>query len=61
MDLYEAAHTSRRLKLAYWDGKKWVVFTARAHRFELLPPTGGGIGKAKITRWAGDPPVAWGT
>jgi len=61
LDLYEAAHTTRTLKLAYWNGWRWVVFSTRTHHFELLPPNDGGIGKAKIARWAGDPPVAWGT
>jgi hypothetical protein len=60
MDLFEAARSNRRLKLGYWNGKRWVVFTTSQHGYLLMPPTRGGRGKAKIARWAGDPPIAWG-
>jgi hypothetical protein len=59
-DLHQAARHNRPLKLAYWDGVQWVVFTPEEHHFVLLAPTTGAIGKVTISGWAGDPPVAWG-
>jgi hypothetical protein len=59
-DLHQAGQNNRQLKLAYWDGAQWVVFTPGAHQFVLLAPTTGAIGKVKISEWAGDPPIAWG-
>jgi len=42
-------------KLAYHDGKTWVVFTDVDHKFSLTDKSG----IAYIRDW-GDPPVAWG-
>jgi hypothetical protein len=49
-----------KLKLAFWDGSKWVVFKKWKHSFRILPPGTGNIGLAKVSKWAGDPPIAWG-
>jgi hypothetical protein len=49
-----AADTGR-LRLAYWDGSEWVLFTKRKHLFHLTPE----YGIAVIRDW-GDPAVAWG-
>lgn len=48
------------LKLAFWDGTEWVVFTKEKHNFELQPDSqGGGYGVVQLSRW-GDPNIAWG-
>lgn len=60
-DLFEAARVARRLKLAYWDGDQWVVFTDADNNFSLLPPTTGAVGEVTISDWIGDPPIAWGS
>ena len=44
-----------QLKLAYWNGTKWTVFTKRKHQFHLGPE----YAIAVIRQW-GDPTVAWG-
>ncbi len=61
LELYEAVRTARPLKLGYWDGNQWVVFTYEQHLYELLSPVDGAVGKVMISSWAGDPPIAWGT
>jgi hypothetical protein len=43
------------LKLAYWDGSRWVVFTKEEHQFELHSEWA----IALIRHW-GDPGVGWG-
>ncbi len=61
-DLDRAAAANRPLRLAFWDGSDWVVFTPEKHGFELQPdekPGRGGIGFARIARWS-DPAVGWG-
>jgi hypothetical protein len=60
-ELFEALRLTKPLKLAYWDGGAWVVFTQAAHQYELLSPVDGAVGKVIIAEWAGDPPIAWGT
>lgn len=59
-DLWESARTNKRLKLAYWDGNTWVVFTEELNNFLLQPPTTGTVGEVNISSWAGDPPMSWG-
>lgn len=63
LELYEAVRTAKPLKLAYWDvdAHRWVIFTPESHEYTLLAPIDGAIGKVKISSWAGDPPIAWGT
>jgi len=61
-DLEQARQVDGTLKLAFWDGQHWVLFTREKHGFELQPdppPGTGGIGFARISHW-GDPPVGWG-
>ncbi len=61
-DLEKAQKAGKELKLAFWDGKQWVVFTREKHQFELQPSSqgdGGGYGVVRISRW-GDPNIAWG-
>jgi len=51
-----------QLKMAFWNGTKWVLFTAAKHQFRLEPdatPATGGHGVAMISSW-GDPPIAVG-
>jgi hypothetical protein len=49
------AAQSGQLRLAFWDGSEWVLFTKRKHLFHLTP----NHGIAVIRDW-GDPAVAWG-
>lgn len=61
-DLEKAQKSGGELKLAFWDGSQWVVFTQEKHRFELQPADqgeGGGFGVAYISHW-GDPNIGWG-
>ena len=48
------------LKLAYWDGKGWVIISDGSHEFTILPPSTGQVAEAKLRSWLGDPPLAWG-
>jgi hypothetical protein len=60
-DLSEANARGADLKLAFWNGSEWNLFTHAKHNFELHPnadPSTGGIGTVKISSW-GDPPIAW--
>ncbi len=57
-----ASRAGHTLKLAFWDGGKWVPFTPQKHQFRLEPdanPNKGGHGVAVISRWD-DPPIGWG-
>lgn len=61
-DLESAKKAGGELRLAFWDGSQWVVFTAEKHHFELQPSgneDGGGYGVVLLSRW-GDPNVSWG-
>jgi hypothetical protein len=49
-----------QLKLAYWDGREWVIFNEPTHEYHILPPSTGQVAGAKIWSWVGDPMVAWG-
>lgn len=66
---YTAAHLALakkaggKLKLAYWDGKKWVLFTKAAHKYHLEkwdPAKGKGLCVVHLSVW-GDPPIGIGT
>jgi len=51
------------LVLAFWDGGRWVSFTAAKHGFKLTAyadPANGGYATVSISKW-GDPPISWGT
>jgi hypothetical protein len=61
-DMERAMARGRPLTLAFWDGGRWVRFTAEKHDFHLRPnaePRTGGVGIARIAGW-GDPAVGWG-
>lgn len=50
----------KKLKLAYWNGEKWVIISDKKHDYQILPPDTGQVAEVKISDWAGDPPIAWG-
>lgn len=50
----------KQLKLAFWDGTKWVIFKESTHEYHILPPDTGLVAEAKIWSWVGDPPIGWG-
>ncbi|NTV83746.1 MAG: hypothetical protein HGA23_05525, partial [Bacteroidales bacterium] len=54
LELYEAVRTARPLKLGYWDGNQWVVFTSANHQYEFLSPVDGAVGRVTISNWVGD-------
>lgn len=57
---FEKAHGE--LKLGYWDGEKWTVFTHSKHHFHLIPdkkPADGGTGEVVVASWI-DPALGWG-
>jgi hypothetical protein len=49
-----------KLKLAYWDGNKWVIISDSAHEFMIFPPSTARFAEVKFTQWPGDPTLAWG-
>jgi hypothetical protein len=49
----------KNLKLAYWDGRKWVIISGSSD-YHIFPPTTAMLAVVKIHSWAGDPPLAWG-
>lgn len=61
-DLEKAQKAGKELRLAFWDGTQWVVFTREKHQFELQASSqgdGGGYGIVRISHW-GDPNIGWG-
>lgn len=50
----------KRLKLAFWNGEKWVIISDSDHDYHILPPDTAQVAEVKISNWAGDPPIAWG-
>jgi hypothetical protein len=48
------------LKLAYWDGSRWVVISDDDHNYMILPPSTAQVAEVTIHNWSGDPPLAWG-
>ncbi|MBW6466335.1 MAG: hypothetical protein K0B06_07530 [Brevefilum sp.] len=59
-DVVENKGSFKKLKLAYWNGNKWVIFNNTEHEFHILPPDTGQVAEAKIKDWVGDPPIGWG-
>ncbi|MCI0518992.1 MAG: hypothetical protein L0Z70_01900 [Chloroflexi bacterium] len=47
------------LALAFWEGSRWVRFTAEKHKFALQPLSAGGVATVEFSVW-GDPAIAWG-
>jgi hypothetical protein len=61
-DLENAEKAGKKLALAFWNGKVWVIFSKKKHKFQLQPdekPKKGGYGVVEISNW-GDPPIGWG-
>lgn len=58
-DLFAAQRAGRSLKLAFWDGQIWQLFSEEKHNLKLLPPSTGTVATLQIARW-GDPSVSWG-
>ena len=61
----DKAGAPEKLKLGFWDGKRWILCTVEKHRFSLQPddpkrPAQGGWGVVFLKHW-GDPTVSWGT
>ena len=48
------------LKLAYWDGKDWVILSLGGYPYMILPPSTAQVAEVTIDHWVGDPPLAWG-
>jgi len=60
IDLMRGFCKYEELKLAYWDGKEWVLLSDKLHDYLILPPSTGQVAEVTIRSWSGDPPVAWG-
>lgn len=61
-DIEKADKASKPLRLGYWDGSDWVVFSEQKHKFEVLPDAdakSGGELVVQLSRWA-DPPIGIG-
>lgn len=50
-----------QLKLAFWNGIKWVILSKDDYQYFILPSDTGQVAKVLIHNWVGDPPIAWGT
>lgn len=62
-DLALAEQAGGELKLADWDGKKWILFTKAAHNYHLEqwdPVKGRGWCVVHLSAY-GDPPIGIGT
>jgi len=59
-DVVENKGNFKKLKLAYWNGNKWVIISNTEHEYHILPPDTGQVAEVKIKDWVGDPPIAWG-
>ncbi|HTP09190.1 MAG TPA: hypothetical protein VMP08_13130 [Anaerolineae bacterium] len=47
------------IKVGFWNGTRWVLFTPEKHNFRIQgSETMGYVGKVNLKKW-GDPPVAW--
>jgi len=60
LDVCKAGCDIHNLKLAYWDGRKWVIISDSSHEYLILPPSTSQVAEAKIWSWIGDPTLAWG-
>jgi hypothetical protein len=59
-DLIQCNGDINNLKLAYWDGRDWVVVSIDKHDYQILPPSTAQLAEFKIFDWVGDPAIAWG-
>ncbi|MGD2158168.1 MAG: hypothetical protein PVG14_12175 [Anaerolineales bacterium] len=57
-DMNEAKSRGQPLKLAWWNGKDWVIFTCK--KSYSNSQNWSGHFDTEISDW-GDPPIAWGT
>jgi hypothetical protein len=47
------------IKVGFWNGLRWVLFTKEKHNFRIQGnDTTGYVGKVDLRKW-GDPPIAW--
>lgn len=47
------------IKVGFWNGARWVLFTKAKHNFRVQGnDTNGYVGKVDLKKW-GDPPIAW--
>ena len=47
------------IKVGFWNGARWVLFTNEKHNFRIQGnDTTGYVGKVNLRKW-GDPPIAW--
>ena len=62
-DFANGSKEGKSLRLGFWDGSMWRLFTPEKHGFKLVPdgkePSGGGWGVVLVSNW-GDPMDAWG-
>ena len=61
-DHERAEKDGKPLRMAYWDGSDWVVFTAEKHQFKRVPAAdakSGGELVVSLSKWA-DPTIAVG-
>jgi len=62
-DLFDCAIEGKKLKLAYWNGTKWVLISDDendAFEYRILPPSTAQVAEFTVSDWNGDPPLAWG-
>ena len=59
-DLMESNCNINDLKLAYWNGKEWIIISDPQYDYRILPPSTGQVAEVKIWSWVGDPMLAWG-
>lgn len=61
-DIEKAAKDGKPLRIGFWDGSDWVVFTEEKHNFIREPDTDGKSGGEMVvylSKWA-DPPIGIG-
>ena len=61
-DLQQAEKAKKPLRLGYWDGSDWVVFSEEKHLFKQVADreaNSGGELVVQLTRWS-DPPIGIG-
>jgi hypothetical protein len=47
------------IKVGFWNGARWVLFTKEKHNYRIQGnDTTGYVGKVNLKKW-GDPPIGW--
>jgi hypothetical protein len=59
-DVMECNGDIKQLKLAYWDGSRWVTISDPYHEYRILPHSTAPVAEATIWSWTADTPIAWG-